>query len=128
MAKKPETLFKDRVIRDLKTLNNTWFVKIQMVARRGIPDLILCINGRFFAIELKLDTTDLYPLQELTLNEIARSNGFSFVANPKNWANTFDVLKELSGTESDDEESEEDLEEEECQPIIKNLEEMKKKH
>lgn len=97
MAKKPETLFKERVQKDLKTLSSTWFVKIQQVSIRGIPDFLLCIDGIFIAIELKASKkAKRDPLQEWTLDMIARCGGRAFLAYPENWPETFEVLKEIS--------------------------------
>mgnify|MGYP003439995074 FL=1 len=128
MAKKPETIFKERVLEDLKTLGNTWFVKVQMVAVRGIPDVILCINGNFIAIELKDVNGKLDPLQEWNLNCIARAKGIGIVTNQKNWKNTFDLLKDLSEQEVEEVKmSDTDLEEE-CKPVIVQAKESRKKH
>lgn len=128
MAKKPETLFKERVLDDLKTLGNTWFVKVQMVAVRGIPDIILCINGNFIAIELKDVNGKLDPLQEWNLNSIARAKGVGIVSTQKNWKNTFDLLKDLSEQEVEEVKmSDSDLEEE-CKPVIVQAKESRKKH
>ena len=97
MAKKPETLFKEKCRRDLETLPSTWFVKIQQVVLRGIPDFLICIGGRFIAIELKKAKKGRRePLQEWTLDKIAQSGGYAFVAYPENWDSIFSKLKELA--------------------------------
>ena len=97
MPKKPETLFKERVREDLRTLPSTWFVKIQQVAIRGIPDFLVCIDGIFVAIELKasrLAARD--PLQTWTLESIAKCGGRAFVAYPENWSETLEYLREIA--------------------------------
>lgn len=98
MAKKPETLFKERIYPKLKTLPNTWVVKIQQVAKRGTPDFLLCINGLFVAIELK-KSVDEEPdaLQEWNLENIADCGGAAMVAYPENWDATYTVLQKLAG-------------------------------
>lgn len=93
--KKPETKFKELVIKDLKTLKNTWFFKSQEVSRRGIPDLILCVNGFFVAMELKVDS-DLDALQIYNINKIKEANGWASEVTPKNWKKVFAYLKKLS--------------------------------
>ena len=104
MGRKPETNFKIRVIKELKTLPNTWFVKIQQRSTRGIPDFLLSIKGFFVALELKSSQkSPLHPLQDWTLKEIAGKGGLAFVSHPENWKETFLVLKELA-TRGDDEE------------------------
>jgi len=97
MAKKAETTFKERVRRDLETLPATWFVKIQQVVLRGIPDFLISIGGRFIAIELKKSRkAKREPLQEWTLEKIADTGAYSFIAYPENWPEIFSKLKDLA--------------------------------
>lgn len=95
--KQQETNFKERVCRDLKSLGTEcWFVKTQFVAKRGIPDIIGCINGVFFALELKATKKSIIaPLQLWTLECISASRGIGFVVYPENWKATYQVLEEL---------------------------------
>lgn len=94
---KAETIFKMLVVQDLKKLNNIWFLKTNEVAVRGIPDFLICLNGRFVAMELKR-AQGLEPdgLQEYNLKKIqSRGRGFSFVVNPQNWDEVFGVLQKI---------------------------------
>jgi hypothetical protein len=101
MAKQPETIFKERAMRDLKKkFKNIWFVKTQMVVKRGIPDLLICLNGWFIAIELKCDGEVPTPLQEWNLQHIAHAGGMAFVVDPSGWLDLLDVLQNLSECES----------------------------
>lgn len=93
--KKPETIFKERVLRDLRTLENVWVKKIQSVSVRGIPDLLACINGVFVAIELKVDSP-LEPLQDYELSRIEKANGLAMVASPSTWSKQFQKLTALA--------------------------------
>ena len=81
--KNPETKFKEKVIEDLKSIQ-CWFLKVQLLATRGIPDILMCRKGFFIAIELKVDA-ELEELQEYNLNQIKQNGGRSYVATPKNW-------------------------------------------
>lgn len=96
MAKKPETLFKERVLPLIKALPNTWAVKIQQVAIRGTPDIIACVNGHFVAIELKTDIGKIDKLQQYTLGSIKNANGLAYVVSPKNWDDLYVKLVVLS--------------------------------
>lgn len=63
-----------------------WFIKTRggPMQRAGLPDYILCINGRFGALELKNprdENPKPTPAQRLQLREIHRSGGFSWVMN-----------------------------------------------
>lgn len=86
MSKKPETLLKQRVLADLRALPNTYAVKIQQVAIRGIPDILACINGLFVALELKRsDTEELALLQVHELHKIKAAGGCGYVVTPSVW-------------------------------------------
>ena len=91
----PETKFKKKVLEDLKTLpiEDIWYFKSQEVAVRGIPDLILCVRGKFVAVELKVDA-ELELLQSYNLTRITRAGGIAMVATPKNWKDIFEYIKE----------------------------------
>lgn len=81
-----ETKFKNVVLRFLNTLDNTWYFKTNEVGRRGIPDIIACINGLFVAIENKTDTGIASPIQLVTLKKIKdRGRGISLVNSPDRW-------------------------------------------
>jgi hypothetical protein len=91
--KNPETKFKEKVQEDLKTLPDCYFTKIQQVAIRGIPDILLCVNGRFVGMELKVDS-EISALQLYNLMKIQEANGVAIIATPKNWKIIFPLLKE----------------------------------
>ena len=71
-----EARLQSKVIKFLK-LNKIWFVKTKESNRSGIPDIILCKDGKFAAIELKNPETRSQPtaLQEYELNMIENSGG-----------------------------------------------------
>ena len=92
---KPETKFQNKVLSDLKKLDNLWVLKTQEKTRKGVPDLLICANSRFVAIELKSKNKTPEPLQQFELNCIAASGGASFVAYPENWEEIFNSLKEI---------------------------------
>ena len=75
MAKKPETLLKERVIPVLKALPQAWVCKIQQVTKRGTPDILMCLGGIFVAIELKSEEGVLDPLQHYNIQRIASCGG-----------------------------------------------------
>lgn len=94
MTNRPrEAAFKALVQRDLKTLRHAWFFKSQEVSIRGIPDMIICLGGRFVAIELKRDfRAKADALQRYNLNRIAEAGGRAIVASPESWD---EILAEL---------------------------------
>lgn len=101
MAKQPETIFKERVLADLKLLPNTYAVKIQQVAILGTPDILACINGWFVALELKRDDKSKPdPRQKYELDKIDSANGVALVAHPLNWPGILASLKRIAAVGS----------------------------
>jgi hypothetical protein len=97
LAKKPETVFKDRIRPKLKAIPNSWWEKIQQVVIRGTPDFIGVINGVFIALELKKDENENpEPLQLHKLKLIERAGGKAYVVSPENWESVYQELLELS--------------------------------
>lgn len=99
MAKKPETRFKEKVKADLDTLERVWYLKTQEMTRRGTPDILACVNGKFFALELKVDSR-IDPLQEWNLQKIRKANGSGWEVNPTNWPELFSILKQVDTQEA----------------------------
>lgn len=93
MAKKPETRFKEKVLKDLRALPKCWAEKIQQVGKRGTPDILVCLNGSFIALELKKDAKECADsLQRHKLKAIELAGGTSVVACPETWRDTRDLL------------------------------------
>lgn len=106
MSKKAETLFKERVLSDLKDLTRTWAVKIQQVAKRGTPDILACVAGHFVALELKSGVKPArrfrvsVTLQEWVLEQITAAGGVALKVYPEEWPNILSSLKSLTGETS----------------------------
>ena len=48
-----------------------------MYGTAGIPDIIVCIGGRFVAFEVKVPTGKLTKLQEITIRKIKTAGGIA---------------------------------------------------
>lgn len=97
LAKLLEKHFQVKVRRHLKLLPNTWFFKASERSLAGIPDVILCVNGMFIALELKRSLkSKATPLQLYCLELINKSKGIGIVATPENWDKIYGVLKIIS--------------------------------
>ena len=99
LARKPETIFKEKVVRFLKTLN-CWYVVNDHRSIRGIPDIFVCMMGHFIAMELKGSIKDTgrsarYQLQKHNLDEIRKRKGFGMTVYPENWEATKKKLKDI---------------------------------
>lgn len=82
--KKGETVLKERVLKRLKNIPNVWAEKIQQVAIVGTPDLLLCVAGRFVAIELKASGGRVSGIQLHKLEKIRMAGGAAYVLTPEN--------------------------------------------
>ena len=91
-----ETKFKEKVIADLKTLPECWWIKTMERGRNGTPDLLICLSGKFIAIELKREKGIVTPLQAHTLKKITMARGLAFDTTPSAWADHFATLKSLA--------------------------------
>lgn len=67
--------------RYLKTLPRCFFWKEHggMYGTAGIPDIIACIDGRFFGFEVKTQTGKPTTLQEATIRKISDAGGTALV-------------------------------------------------
>lgn len=71
-----------------------------MVATRGIPDLIICVNGKFVAWELKVKKNKATKLQEHNLNKIREAKGVALVITPDNFTYHYSIIDRLANTSS----------------------------
>ena len=58
---------------------NAWVYKTSDRWVSGIPDILICLEGGFFAIELKVGRNKATKLQDYVLNMIKRAGGSSGV-------------------------------------------------
>lgn len=78
MAKKGETLLQTKIQKAIKKKYGGWGVKIHggPFQAAGIPDLIYCICGLFFAFEVKMPGTGrVSEIQRLTIERIVEQGG-----------------------------------------------------
>lgn len=97
MSKKPETLFKEKIAPLLKALPRSWWLKTQLVAIRGIPDYLGCVNGHFVALELKKSARDNPDaLQGWVLEKITQAGGLALKCDPENFEQIYAVLIQMA--------------------------------
>ena len=97
MSKKPETIFKERILPQLRALPKTYVMKTQEVSKRGILDVVMCVNGIFVALELKKDMKeDPDPLQRWNMQSIGAAGGIAILAYPENWETVFEIVSEIA--------------------------------
>ena len=69
------------ILKYLKTLPRCFFWKEHggIYGTSGIPDIIVCIDGRFIALEVKTQKGKTTHLQNAAIRKIRSSGGFAFV-------------------------------------------------
>lgn len=84
MGKNPETVLTEKIMRYLKN-EGAWAVKYPGSAfgTTGTPDILGCLRGRFFAIEVKLPPPSKHPVskaQAYHIRKIRDAGGIAGVA------------------------------------------------
>jgi len=66
----------------LETDYEAYVVKVISASKSGVPDLLCCVEGHFFGVEVKLPESkhNVSKLQEYNLSKIEQSGGGSMVA------------------------------------------------
>lgn len=93
MAKKPETNFKEKVLAEIRKYSPVWAEKIQQRSLRGTPDILACMNGKFIALELKVDGEEPDPLQAHKLRNILLAGGTALTVTPSTWEDAWKSLR-----------------------------------
>ena len=89
-----EKQFTNKVKNFLSQQPNTKFIKIWgggKYQKAGIPDIIACVNGIYFEIELKSSTGQPSDLQKYNLRLTNAANGIGMVLYPEG----FDQFKKI---------------------------------
>jgi len=72
---KPETKLTREILVTLRKKGGWWCKIHGGPSQRGIPDILGCYNGKFFAFEVKTAKGKLTELQVHNLNRIHRAGG-----------------------------------------------------
>ena len=95
MAQTPEAKVKAKVKRQLDALGAYYFYPVTGgYGRSGVPDIVGCLKGMFFAIECKAGKNTPTPLQQLNIDQIAEAEGLVWVVNEGNVTNVTETLLE----------------------------------
>ena len=78
-----EKLFENKIKAYLKSIG-AYFIKTHgdRFSKVGTPDIIACINGHFFGIEVKAENGKPSDLQLYHLEQIRKAGGYSFLLYP----------------------------------------------
>lgn len=86
MADTPEKRVKKLVVNQLKALKDCYYFYPVTggFGKSGVPDIVGCYKGRFFALECKAGKNRPTPLQELNLSQIRNAGGAALVVDEHN--------------------------------------------
>ena len=85
MAMTPEAKVKQRVVAQLKSLGAYFFYPVTGgYGRSGVPDIVGCHMGKFFAIECKAGRGRPTEMQQYNILRINESGGKVIVINEDN--------------------------------------------
>lgn len=114
VGKKPsplESTFKKRIIRRLKSIPKLYYFCKEAKAIVGIPDIIICYRGYFFALEVKRCVSEVYNKdmqmkdsgrhlrQELEMNKMRLAEGKAAFIYPENEEEIFEWMLSASSNE-----------------------------
>jgi Holliday junction resolvase len=81
----PEGKVKKQCVTTLKQLGAYYFFpSATQFGRSGIPDIIGCYHGKFFAIECKAGKNTTTALQDKEIEKIQAAGGLALVVNEEN--------------------------------------------
>lgn len=73
MSKKPESILKEKILRELRLLPFSFWEKIQQTSKRGTPDIVGCFQGLFYGIEIKEEICNhLKPHEKLQMHKLGK--------------------------------------------------------
>lgn len=94
----PESKVKRKVAEVIKKHGAySFFPAMGSFGRAGIPDVVGCYRGYFFAVECKAGKGKTTALQEAELEKIRKAGGTAFVINESNIDTLDKFLGEMNG-------------------------------
>jgi Holliday junction resolvase len=85
VAQTPEKRVKQAVVKQLKELGAYYFYPVTGgYGASGVPDIVGCYYGRFFAFECKAGKNKPTPLQQKNIDQITEMKGIVAVINESN--------------------------------------------
>lgn len=95
-----EKNFENKIKKYLKD-NNCWCVKFfaNSFTKKGIPDILACVNGYFVGIEVKASRGTPSELQKYNIAKINESMGIAILLYPKQYGKFVNLIHHLLNSE-----------------------------
>ena len=96
MSQQGEGVFKTKVTKELREIfgEDVDILVTSERGRKGVADLIICLQGISIRNELKIDGQVPTKLQQLKLDRHHRAGGISLSSTPSTWPMHLAILKE----------------------------------
>jgi len=92
----PEKKVKTKVVAILKELGTYYFYPIAGgYGASGVPDIVGCYKGKFFAIECKAGKGKTTALQDKNIAQIIGQGGYAIVVNESNLEDVNELLRDI---------------------------------
>jgi Holliday junction resolvase len=92
-----EAKIKKKAVTQLKALGAYYFYPVTGgFGRSGVPDIIVCLQGRFIGIECKAGGNKTTKLQDLNLRQIADAGGIALVIDESNVDQLTEILEKAT--------------------------------
>ena len=88
----PEQKIQTRIIKELRK-RGAYVVKVITASRNGVPDLLVCYEGRFIGIEVKTEAGIASAVQTANLAWIIEAGGDALVA--RSWEDVEIILNKV---------------------------------
>ena len=92
-----EKNFENKIKKFLKE-QNCYYIKYWgggQFTKSGVPDLLICCNGYFVAVEVKAENGKPSDLQLWNIEQIKKSGGIAMVVKPSDYENIKKVIEKL---------------------------------
>lgn len=91
-----ESRLQSKIISYLKA-NGIYYVNTygSGMTAKGVPDLLICLNGKFIAFECKVDDNGMQPDQKIHEIRIKRSNGKHYC--PRKLSEAIQIIEKERG-------------------------------
>jgi len=98
MSQTPEAKVKAKIKAILKEHNTYFAMPIGTgLGNSGVPDFLVCVNGKFLGIEAKAGKGKTTALQDKNLRDIEKAGGDAWVVNEDNLVHLEDFIRESMG-------------------------------
>ena len=92
----PEKKVKTKVVAVLKSFGAYYFYPVTGgYGASGVPDIVGCHKGRFFAIECKAGKGKTTALQEKNIAQIKTTGGLAIVVNEDNIEDVGNLMRQI---------------------------------